>query len=233
MGFRFQSCRHGIWFIAVSAILAAAVPSVEAGPELRSREWAIDGFRPPPRWEVSSPDRPSYPQLVARAIRGDGSERATITLVAKRVPQNTTIAALVAEAQAVKTWPNIQNVRVQRLSTTGWTAGWKGNARVQVDATLVPNAKQRPQTLRQYYFLNGSVAYVLTLIAPVEQATARMRDLDDTATRLVPLENAASVDAKASAPKPEPESAAATFRSTDGMDSRDGGTAFDLTQAER
>ncbi|HND09659.1 MAG TPA: hypothetical protein PKL17_21485 [Pseudomonadota bacterium] len=161
---------------------------LHAGPELRSREWAIDGFRPPPRWDLTPRDRPSYPQLIAWASRGDGSERAVISLVGKRVAAHTTIRDLLPEAQAIKSAPQIENVRIQVLSTLGWTTGWTGNVRIQVDANLPAQGKDRARVVRQYLFLNGPVAYTMTLVAPLEQATARLRDLDDTAANLVPID---------------------------------------------
>lgn len=179
--------RRWLWLgaIGVSLLMSARL---FAGPELRSREWAIDGFKPPPRWEVTPRDRPSYPQLIAWASRGDGSERAVISLVAKRVAPQTTVRDLLPDAQAIKGWPQIENVRVQLLSTLGWTTGWTGNLRLQVDANLPAVAKERARVVRQYLFLNGPIAYTMTLVAPTEQATARLRDLDDTAANLIPLD---------------------------------------------
>ena len=41
-----------LWALAGSALLCAS--QLWAGPELRSREWALDGFKPPPRWFTGS-----------------------------------------------------------------------------------------------------------------------------------------------------------------------------------
>ena len=79
-------------------------------------------------------------------------------------------------------------MRIQVLSTLGWTTGWTGNVRIQVDANLPAQGKDRARVVRQYLFLNGPVAYTMTLVAPLEQATARLRDLDDTAANLVPID---------------------------------------------
>ena len=189
------------------AVLAIGVPApLWAGPELRSREWAIDGFKPPPRWEATPRERPSYPQLIAWASRGDGPERAVISLVAKRVAAGTTVRELLPEAWSLKSWPRIENVRVQVLSTMGWSAGFTGNLRVQVDAVLPATQRERAQVVRQYLFLNGPIAYTMTLVAPAEQAAARLRDLDDTASNLVPLETAPSPPASPAPPSPTPPS---------------------------
>ena len=161
---------------------------IEAGPELRSREWAIEGFKPPPRWDLTPRDRPSYPQLIAWASRGDGTERAVISLVGKRVAPRSTVRELMPDAQAIKGWPQIENVRIQVLSTLGWNTGWTGNLRIQVDANLPAAGKDRARIIRQYLFLNGPVAYTMTLVAPAEQASARLRDLDDTAANLLPID---------------------------------------------
>ncbi len=191
------------------AVLAIGVPApLWAGPELRSREWAIDGFKPPPRWEATPRERPSYPQLIAWASRGDGQERAVISLVAKRVAAGTTVRELLPEAWSLKSWPRVENVRVQVLSTMGWSAGFTGNLRVQVDAVLPATQRERAQVVRQYLFLNGPIAYTMTLVAPAEQAAARLRDLDDTASNLVPLETAPSPPASATPPSATPPSAA-------------------------
>lgn len=183
--------RHALW--ATAGVVLLGVSQLWAGPELRSREWAIDGFKPPPRWEVTPRDRPSYPQLIAWASRSDGPERAVISLVGKRVATGTTVRELLPEADAIKRWPRVENVRVQMLSTLGWAPGWTGNLRLQVDAVLAQSGKERAQVIRQYLFLNGPIAYTMTLIAPIEQATARLRDLDDTASSLIPIDIASSV----------------------------------------
>lgn len=174
---------------------------LRAGPELRSREWAIDGFKPPPRWEVTPRERASYPQLIAWASRGDGIDRAVISLVGKRVAPGTTVRELLPEAWLLKSAPRVENVRVQMLSTLGWTTGWTGNLRVQVDALMAATQRERAQVVRQYLFLNGPIAYTMTLVCPQEQATARLRDLDDTAANLVPLETST---APLPAPVPAP-----------------------------
>lgn len=189
-GLRRVAQQASLWVTAGSLLLV--VSQLWAGPELRSREWALDGFKPPPRWEVTPRDRPSYPQLIAWASRGDGQERAVISLVGKRVAPGATVKDLLPEAAAIKRWPRIENVRVQMLSTLGWAPGWTGSLRLQVDAVLAQSGKERAQVIRQYLFVNGSIAYTMTLIAPIEQATARLRDLDDTASSLIPLDNAPS-----------------------------------------
>lgn len=178
--------------------------SLRAGPEVRSSQWAIDGFRPPPRWEVTSLERPSYPQLIAWASRGDGTERATIGLVGQRVAPKTTVEDMVAQARTFAQEPNVENVRLQILSTTGWMAGWTGNKRLQLDAQLKATKTQRAKVVRQHFLVSGSFAYVLTLVAPIEQSAARLRDLDDTAARLTPLDPVPLPQPKDRAPPPEP-----------------------------
>jgi len=173
--------------LGVVLSLGLVVP-LRAGPDLRSREWAIDGFKPPPRWEVTPRERASYPQLIAWASRGDGIDRAVISLVGKRVAPGTTVRELIPEAWLLKSAPRVENVRIQMLSTLGWTTGWTGNLRVQVDALMTATPRERAQVVRQYLFLNGPIAYTMTLVCPQEQATARLRDLDDTAANLIPLE---------------------------------------------
>lgn len=194
-----------LWALAGSALLCAS--QLWAGPELRSREWALDGFKPPPRWEVTPRDRPSYPQLIAWASRGDGQERAVISLVGKRVAPGTTVRDLLPEASAIKSLPRLENLRVQILSTVGWAPGWTGNLRLQVDAIQAASGKERAQVIRQHLFVNGSIAYTMTLMAPLDQATARLRDLDDTASGLTPLDSSPSATSDTISPSATPPDA--------------------------
>ena len=46
---------------------------------------------------------------------------------------------------------------------------------------------EKAQVVRQLFFVNPPFGYVLTLVAPSDQAAARYRDLDDTAANLSPL----------------------------------------------
>ena len=156
-----------------------------AGPqdEITRRDWGIGGFKPPPRWEVLPKERQSYPQLLAWASRGAGPERSVMTLVAKRLVPGTTLQQLARDAGGVAEMPRARNVRVQQQASAGWTFG----QRAQVDAVLLPSATQRAQVVRQLIFVNTPFAYVLTLVTPQEQSQARLRDLDDTASGLVPL----------------------------------------------
>ena len=151
--------------------------------EITRRDFAIGGFKPPPRWEVLPRERRSYPQLLAWASRGEGAERSVITLVGKRLPRGATLTTMIEEASVLRDFPRAKNVRVQSQFSVGWTA----NQRVQLDALLTPTKTQRAQALRQLIYMNAPFAYVLTLVCPQEQATARYRDLDDTATNLTPL----------------------------------------------
>lgn len=151
--------------------------------EISRRDFAISGFKPPPRWEVLPSERRSYPQLLAWASRGEGQERAVITLVGKRLPRGATLKSMIDEALALREDPRARNVRAQLQLSPGWTP----NQRVQLDAQLAATKTQRAQVLRQLIYMNAPFAYVLTLVCPQEQAPARFRDLDDTAANLIPL----------------------------------------------
>lgn len=205
------------WAIGLGGIGARAW----AGPqdEITRRDWGIGGFKPPPRWEVLPKERQSYPQLLAWASRGVGPERSVMTLVAKRLVPGTTLQQLARDAGGVAEMPRARNVRVQQQASVGWTFG----LRAQVDAVLLPSATQRAQVVRQLIFVNTPFAYVLTLVTPQEQSQARLRDLDDTASGLVPLgltvvgdvgsssSGSSTAGARASAPSPpDSGSAAAT-----------------------
>lgn len=151
--------------------------------EISRRDFGIAGFKPPPRWEVLPSERRSYAQLLAWASRGEGPERAVITLVGKRLPKGATLKTMIDEALALRADPRAQNVRAQLQLSPGWIP----NQRVQVDALLAATKTRRAQVLRQLIYMNAPFAYVLTLICPQEQALARYRDLDDTAGNLTPL----------------------------------------------
>lgn len=171
--------------------------------EITRRDFAIGGFKPPPRWEVLPRERRSYPQLLAWASRGEGAERSVLTLVGKRLPRGATLTTIIEEAAALRDYPRAKNVRVQPQFSVGWTA----NQRVQLDALLLPTKTQPAQVLRQLIYMNAPFAYVLTLVCPQEQAAVRYRDLDDTAGGLTPLsvtEAAAIVSPPVVPPPPPP-----------------------------
>lgn len=165
--------------------------------EISRKDYGIGGFKPPPRWELLPRERPSYPQLLATASRGQGAERAVITLTAKRLPTGTGLQQFAQEVLGLRSRAQVQNLRTQLSPAFGW---W-GGQRVQVDATLTaagPNKK--PQAMRQLLFMNPPYGYVLTLVAPQDQVSARYRDLDDTAQNLLPLSTTAPPDLSATSP---------------------------------
>lgn len=172
--------------VVVAGIFGVALPGrVHGGPqdEVTRRDYGIGGFKPPPRWEMAPRDRPSYPQLLAWASRGQGAERAVISLIAKRLLPGTPLQVFAQEANGLRARARAQNLKVQVQSQIGWFSG----QRVQVDAQLPAEGSERAQALRQLFFINPPFGYVLTLVAPLEQAAARYRDLDDTAANLVPI----------------------------------------------
>ena len=169
----------GSWGPAPLGSLGWAAPQ----DEISRRDFAISGFKPPPRWEVLPNERRSYPQLLAWASRSEGDQRSVITLVGKRLAQGATLKEMIDETAALSAFPRAQNLRLQQQFSPGWTS----NQRVQLDAVLAATKSQHAQTLRQFFYLNAPFAYVLTLVCPQEQAAARYRDLEDTAANLVPL----------------------------------------------
>ncbi len=180
------------WLIASSLCSVAFVLtlgltlSVLGSPvdEITRRDYAIAGFKPPPRWELLPRERPSYPQLLAWASRGQGADRAVITLTGKRLGPGVTLQQFAQEADGLRSRPRLEHLRVQLQQANGWFTG----QRVVVDATLTgAGAGQHPQVIRQLMFLNPPFGYVLTLVAPQDQGPARYRDLDDTASSLIPL----------------------------------------------
>jgi hypothetical protein len=182
------------------AILVLALRSF-GGPadEVSRKDYGIGGFKPPPRWELLPRDRPSYPQLLATAMRGQGAERAVITLTAKRLPTGTSLQQFAQEVLGLRGRPQLQNLRTQLQPAFGW---W-GGQRVLVDATIAAAGEnKKPQAMRQLLFMNPPFGYVLTLIAPQDQAGARHRDLDDTAQNLLPLSTTQPPDLAPPQPPP-------------------------------
>ena len=151
--------------------------------EVIRRDYAIAGFKTPPRWELRPRDRSSYPQLLAWAERQQAGERAVMTLVGQRLPTGTTLQSFAERAAKLDKQVRLNSLRL----ITQRAPLWPGGQRVQVDAQLVPQEGKRAQAMRQYLFLNPPFGYVLTVVAPIEQAAARFRDLEDAAADLVPL----------------------------------------------
>jgi hypothetical protein len=194
--------------LLVALVLGDGQRSV-AGPqdEITRRDWGIAGFRAPPRWELLPNDRPSYPQLLAWASCGEGTERSVITLVARRVPAGTTHESLLNEARALKlSRAETVQARLEREVT---------QRRVLVDAELLPTKTERRQVLRQMLLLNPPFAYALTLVAPFEQRQARQRDLEETAGNLVFL-TPEREEVVPRPPPPPPDAAARPATPVDG-----------------
>lgn len=165
--------------------------------EITRKDYGIGGFKPPPRWELLPRERPSYPQLLATASRGQGSERAVITLTAKRLPAGTSLQQFAQEVLGLRSRAQVQNLRTQLVPAFGW---W-GGQRVQVDAVLAAaGVNKKPQAMRQLLFMNPPYGYVLTLVVAQDQASARYRDLDDTAQNLLPLSTTTPPDLTSSGP---------------------------------
>lgn len=167
------------------------------GDEVIRRDYAIAGFKTPPRWELRPRDRSSYPQLLAWAERQQAGERAVMTLVGQRLPTGTTLQTFAEHAAKLDKQVRLSSLRL----LTQRAPLWPGGQRVQVDAQLVPQDGKRPQAMRQYLFLNPPFGYVLTVVAPIEQAAARFRDLEDAAADLIPLPPQSDAD-KADRPAP-------------------------------
>ncbi len=179
-----------LWLLGALALCSAlSLPARAGAPEeITRRDYAISGFKTPPRWELRPRDRANYPQLLAWAERSQGGERAVMTLVGKRLTEGTTLAQFAEQTRALRDSGRVQGLRSQVQRASLWPSG----QRIQIDAQLVPVEGQRTQVMRQYLYVNPPFGYVLTLVAPPEQAAARLRDLDDTAQNLVPLPPAAT-----------------------------------------
>jgi hypothetical protein len=143
-------------------------------------DFAIANFRPPPGWEVLPQDRQSYPQLLAWASRGQGGDRAVMTLVGKRLMPGTSVDRFAFESAALKDLASVRDLRRQVQLIDGFSG-----RRVLWEGTLGEGPQRR--VVCQIYLVNGPFGYVLTLVAPPSQALARVRDLKETADGLLPL----------------------------------------------
>lgn len=89
----------------------------------------------------------------------------------------------------------VKDIRLQPQPVEGW------GTRVQLDATLEGPPRR---ILRQIFLTQGDIGYVLTLLAPQSQALPRLRDLEDVASRLVPLPPDPRARPEAPPPPPRP-----------------------------
>lgn len=171
------------WLALSGSPMGLGAARASSAEEVVRRDYAIAGFKAPPRWELRPRDRSSYPQLLAWAERIQSGERAVMTLVGQRVSAGTTLQRFAEQTTELRSQGRVSNLRVLTQRASLWPVG----QRIQVDAQLVAPEGRRPQLLRQYLFLNPPFGYVLTVVTPAEQAAARFRDLEDTAADLVPL----------------------------------------------
>lgn len=168
--------------------------------------WGLSGLKAPPRWEVQPAGR-TYPQLLFFAQRVQGDERAVMTLVVQRLTKGTSVH-LFADQSLAAIKSGVRGLKRQNQSLAG--RSWGGH-RVQVDGQVEdgasdargPASNPAPRrVMRQIYFVNGPLGYVLSLVAPQAQAIPRQRDLEDVFRNLEMLPVDAP-EAEAGAREPE------------------------------
>lgn len=151
--------------LAVVALGLSAVAHATPSPRaFRSPPHQIVSIEPPAGWDLSA--SPPSTRLVASWTHRDGAK---LTLVAERAAADVEAGKLFEQSRP-------------SLERQGWTLGAVNRqpTRVLVEATL----DRGKRSARQLYLVEGGFVYVLTLVAPVEQTSARARDLDETIASL-------------------------------------------------
>lgn len=154
---RTSSLRTSLVVLALSCTaLAVAAPSAKL---FRSPDYRVVAVDPPTGWELSA--SPPSSRLLASWSHRDGAK---LTLAAERS----------AVTDPEKLFLQSRSV----LQAQGWTVGSveKQAGRVSVEATLDHGRR----IARQLYAVEQGFAYVLTMVAPADQADLRARDFDDT-----------------------------------------------------
>jgi hypothetical protein len=142
--------------LAVAAVAGRAHASARG---LRAPAQRIVAFDPPPGWERAA--TPPSSRLLGTWSHRDGGR---LTLAAERVAAGVTAQRLFDDSKPA-------------LAKQGWTLG-KVEAqpmRVVADATLDGGKR----VARQLYLVEEGFAYVITLVAPVEQRADHARDFDE------------------------------------------------------
>jgi hypothetical protein len=147
--------------VALGLALLAVAGQAHAGGVrgLRAPAQRIAGFDPPSGWERAA--TPPSTRLLGTWAHRDGGR---LTLAAERVPAGVTAQRLFDDSKAA-------------LGKQGWVLG-KVEAqpmRVVAEATLDGGKR----LARQLYLVEEGFAYVVTLVAPVEQRVERARDFDE------------------------------------------------------
>jgi len=151
--------------VVLSSTLTAAVATAAPSPRLfRSTAHQIASIEPPVGWDLSA--SPPSTRLVASWTHRDGAK---LTLVAERAPSGVDASKLFDQSRP-------------SLERQGWVIGRteRQPARVSVEASL----ERGKRGARQLYLVLDGFVYVLTMVAPTEQTSARSKDLDETVASL-------------------------------------------------
>jgi hypothetical protein len=150
----------------VFALLLVAAPAFATGPlrTLRAPAQHVLGYEPATGWERAA--APPSSRLLASWTHHDGGK---LTFVAER-------------SSGKQTSQQIYEANKALLEKQGWTIGkseTKGT-RTLVEATL----DKGKRFARQLYIVEEGFAYVITLVAPIEQRDERTREFDDAVTAM-------------------------------------------------
>jgi hypothetical protein len=169
---RAQGAGRALVLLPPAILLAAAGAWAAIGGRVyRNPPLRVGQLEVPRGWELTAPSQIAYPRVLVYAQSG----QARFTFAAQHVAPGTTVEVVAAEARAA-------------LIKQGWQ-----------DATLVPDGERvrleahwdgGRRLLRQVYIVDGDMAFVLTLAAPVEHGERFLRDLDEMARTLVILPQA-------------------------------------------
>ena len=148
-------------------MIAASLPTVASAGSpraLRAPALRIVSFDPPPSWERGA--TPPSTRLLATWSHASG---ARLTLAAEHVAGGVTAVRVFDDSRA-------------SLEKQGWAIGKveRADGRVTVDAAL----DKGKRVARQAYVVEGGFVYVVTMVAPADQAADRGRDLDDAVRSL-------------------------------------------------
>ncbi len=163
---------RALFFSVFFFALALAQNSAQAVPNpriLRAPAQRILSFDPPGTWE-RAPTPPSSRLLATWAHRDAGR----LTIAAQQVGDVTDAAKIFDESRASLERQGWSITHVDRAKA-GAPSG-----RVTVDASL----DKGKRIGRQLYLVEGGFVYVITLVAPQEQAADRLRDFDDAVASL-------------------------------------------------
>jgi hypothetical protein len=160
--------RSAISLLAVASVVAATIALADEvfRDTFRSTTWGVEVVVPP-EWRLSA--QQSYPSILMYATHAKRGGR--ITLAAEKV-----VAGETARAFAERSAAALRKLKYTILSTSPHRLGG-----VLLDAAT-PDKRTR---VKQAYFVENGVGYVLTMAVPLNEVRFFQRSFDDTVRSLV------------------------------------------------